>query len=272
MVPGRSMRQLFPTGNVALILGHPAHVLRVYRFIELVRPVIYILTDGSGSSGESRAGHVTKLLSGCGARSSGVMCRFTDGEMYRVVCEGDTGLLRVLVDEIVDDLGENDINVIAGDAIEGFNPIHDLCRYLTNAIATIHARRAGRSVHNYDFLLDGPPDIGSDESVDGSIRIRLTDDEFERKMASIREYPGIETDVKRAMELCGEAAFRNESLRPVTNVKTYCGWDTDLPYYESYGAEMVEKGVYSELITYHDHLLPLAQYLTGLAASQAAVA
>ena len=38
-------------GKVAVILGHPAHVLRIYRFIEIYKPIIYIITDGSEMTG-----------------------------------------------------------------------------------------------------------------------------------------------------------------------------------------------------------------------------
>lgn len=255
-------------GKVAVILGHPAHVLRIYRFIEIYKPIIYIITDGSGSKGESKLDHVTRIIEDCGASTSRLTCRFTDAEMYRVIRDAVTETLHGLVEELSEDLGKNDVAVVAGDAIEGFNPIHDLCRYLINAAVKIHSSRKNRTVGNFDLLLDGPPDQGSNG--DGSIRIKLSAEDFARKMQAINAYPGIEPDIQKAMRLYGENAFQNESLRPVRTPDQLSGWDTDVPFYESYGAKMVESGVYSEVITFEKHLLPLAKYLSSLADTNAA--
>lgn len=255
-------------GKVAVILGHPAHVLRIYRFIEIYKPIIYIITDGSGSKGASRLDHVTRIIKACEAKTSRLTCRFTDADIYSVIRKGDTETLRALVEEIAEDLGKNDIAMVAGDALEGFNPIHDLCRYMINAAVKIHANRKTTTVRNFDLLLDGPPDQG--RNGEGSIRINLNAEEFARKMRAISEYPGIEPDIQKAMRLYGENAFQTESLRPVIKPDQCAEWDTDVPYYESYGAKMVESGVYSEVITFERHLLPLAKYLSSLADTGAA--
>jgi hypothetical protein len=33
--------------NIAVVIGHPGHELRIYRFIEIYKPRVYKLTDGS---------------------------------------------------------------------------------------------------------------------------------------------------------------------------------------------------------------------------------
>ena len=43
-----------PKASAALILGHPGHELRVYGWTRSIRPLTFVITDGSGASGISR--------------------------------------------------------------------------------------------------------------------------------------------------------------------------------------------------------------------------
>ena len=258
--------KMIPPGvNTAIIIGHPAHGLRVHRFLEIYKPFFYIITDGSGSSGNSKVGNAVDIIENCAAKASPVMCRFSDAEMYRIIKEYDTETLTKLVDEIVADLERNDIDLVVGDAAEGFNPTHDLCRYLVNAVVKIYGTKKGGDIGNFDFLLHGPPGFCPPEVKDESIRIELNKEDFGRKMSSIRNYPDIAVDIEHAFRNYGETAFQTECLRPVKAPNQYTAWDTDMPYYESYGSKRVKEGVYSDVISFEQHLLPLAKYLTKYA-------
>jgi hypothetical protein len=167
------------------------------------------------------------------------------------------------VDEIVRDLELNEIDLVVGDAVEGFNPTHDLCRYLINAAVRIYAEKAKTKIDNFDFLLDGPPDYCPPELDQEGIRIRLSDTEFERKMAAVRDYPDIAVDIEQAIKQHGESAFRTECLRPVKDTSSYTGWKGDGPHYERYGKAKVRNGMYPEAITFQGHLRPLADFLAS---------
>ena len=50
-----------------LVVAHPGHELRVYGWMMQARPVVHVLTDGSGADGESRIGSTTALRPDVGA-------------------------------------------------------------------------------------------------------------------------------------------------------------------------------------------------------------
>ena len=59
---------MLPPGKRAvLVIGHPGHELRVFHWLEMLRPVVFVLTDGSGGSGYSRLPSTTRILDQVGA-------------------------------------------------------------------------------------------------------------------------------------------------------------------------------------------------------------
>jgi hypothetical protein len=249
--------------KVAVIIGHPGHELRIHRFMELYKPLVYVLTDGSGSSGTSRVYNTIKIIEQTNSRKSAIMGRFTDTEIYKIIREQDTETLRSIVDEIVFDLEKNDIDLIVGDAIEGYNPTHDLCRYMINAIVRIYRHKRGTQIPNYDFLLDGPPHLCPPELKEEAIWVKLNDEDFDRKFAAAQNYPEIIKDLEIALSQHGKAPFQIECLRPVKNLNQYVTWNSEMPYYESYGLNKVKTGEYTEVISFEKHLLPLGEFLSN---------
>ena len=58
---------LSPDQKTALIIGHPGHELRVFHWLEITRPAVFVITDGSGRSGRSRLPSTTRILDQVGA-------------------------------------------------------------------------------------------------------------------------------------------------------------------------------------------------------------
>jgi len=52
---------------VALIIAHPGHELRVHHWLEKTRPLVFVLTDGSGRTAQSRLHSTTRILERAGA-------------------------------------------------------------------------------------------------------------------------------------------------------------------------------------------------------------
>jgi hypothetical protein len=44
------------------MIAHPGHELRVHHWIERTRPLVFVLTDGSGHTGVSRLASTTAVL------------------------------------------------------------------------------------------------------------------------------------------------------------------------------------------------------------------
>lgn len=250
----------------ALIIGHPGHELRIFRFLEHFQPRVYVLTDGSGYNLQSRLDKTAKIIAEAGCDPSEIMGRFTDKTLYDLILRNDEQSLIALFNEIVEDLAHHEIDMVMGDALEGFNPTHDLCRYLINS-AVIVLSNAGRQITNYDFLLDGPPGYCPEELRDKAIWMDLEDDDLKRKIEAAENYPEIAKDVSIAIEKFGHEPFKRECLRPILNKQTLRNWDIE-PMYEMYGRQRVASGKYKEMITFAEHMEPLGRMLLSYAQSK----
>jgi hypothetical protein len=242
--------------RAALFIAHPGHELRVHGWLERVRPLVFVLTDGSGHTERGRLGSTTEVLQRAGARAGTIYGRLTDRRLYRALLDREVDLFASLADELAEALDREGIEIAAGDAAEGFNPGHDVCRLLLNAAVSRVAAR-GRTIPSYEFPLEAAPDA----EVPGSLRLDLDDAALERKLAASRGYPEMAYEVDKALASFGVAAFRTEVLRPVDFAFDFAGRFPHPPYYESYGEKQVAKGVYGEVLRFRDHFEPLAREL-----------
>src|SRR5262249_10267711 len=119
--------------RAALVVGHPGHELKVFGWIAQNRPRVYVLTDGSGRHGVSRLRSTARLLNRLGAPADGFFGVLSDQAMYHAVLDQRASLFLELLESLKDSLVANEIDFVAGDAYEGYNPTHDLCRVLINA-------------------------------------------------------------------------------------------------------------------------------------------
>ena len=111
-----------------MIIAHPGHELRVHHWLETARPEVLVLTDGSGRTNESRLGSTTTVLQRAGAAPGPVYGRFTDAELYQVMLAGKTEVAINLVREVADWLAAGNFDLVAGEALEGYNTSHEFCR------------------------------------------------------------------------------------------------------------------------------------------------
>jgi hypothetical protein len=132
--------------TAALVISHPGHELCVYRWLETARPDVFVLTDGSGRSGISRLNSTTKVIASAGASAATIYGRFSDRDIYAALLQRDFGLFERLVTELAEAFVRTRIECVAGDAIEGYNPIHDACRLVIDAAVEIASRMSGRRI------------------------------------------------------------------------------------------------------------------------------
>lgn len=247
----------------ALVIAHPGHELKVHRWLELARPLVFVLTDGSGHGGRSRLASTAALLARTGARPGPIFGRMADRDLYRSLLAGRMEPFIGLSEELAESLRREGIKLVAGDAVEGFNPGHDVCRLLLNA-AVARLRAGGQAAENCDFLLDGGPDHRPAEDHEGGVHLELDGPALARKLAAARSYPGLEEEVARALARHGSDAFRNERLRQVRYGLDIGGQFSRPPFYEIHGERQVAAGFYREVLRYHAHVAPLAESLRSL--------
>lgn len=266
--------------RTALVIAHPGHELRVHGWLEAARPCVCVLTDGSGRTGRSRLDSTDRILDAAGARPGPVYGPFSDGELYAAVLEHEHSPFIRLVEELASMLVRERVEFVAGDAEEGYNPSHDICRLLVNAAVRLAGRRVGARISNYDFTLVGPPGHCPEQLRADSIRLELDEAAFARKLAAAHNYPELRAEVEAALSGAGSVGFREhpdlarkagqdfvgtcpddfrvEWLRPVVHAAPRA---SVRPFYEGYGERRVQAGHYQRVLRHREHVLPLASAL-----------
>jgi hypothetical protein len=244
--------------RAALIVAHPGHELRVYQWLKLARPLVFVLTDGSGRSGKSRIHQTTRILSEVGATLGDIYGRMTDAELYAAIIQGNINWFVELAVELAHALRREAIDYVVGDALEGYNPAHDLCRYMTNAAILLLARES-RAVDNFDVLIASGLKGYEQANHDGEILIDVAPIVLEEKVRMAGSYTELEADVQRLLRTEGIESLKTEHLRRLVKAP----WDSgpQPPFYEIYGQRKVEAGHYRQSITYREHVRPIAEAL-----------
>jgi hypothetical protein len=251
--------------RAALVVAHPGHELRVHGWMELAHPTVCILTDGSGHTGQSRLATTTNLLAQSGARPGSTYGRFKDVEVYAAILDNNAEFFTRLSQELCEALVRDSVEYVVGDAIEGYNPIHDLCRCVINAAVRLANYLKPTQIANFDFLVLGSPDSRSNEPGPQEFCLCLDELALERKLTAAKLYLELRNDVSKFTSEAGVAALRLEVLRRIDNEVRADALIQERPFYERYGEKQVEQGYYRRVIRYHEHIFPLAEALENYA-------
>lgn len=223
-----------------------------------------VLTDGSGHAGVPRIASTALVLERAGARPGEVFGPLTDAALYRAVLEFRSHVVTDLAEHIARVIIRDQIDVVAGDDAEGFNPTHDLCRLVVDAAVRLARRATGRPIANLAFaLMEAPGAAPSNDGRPASTLI-LDDAALSRKLAAATAYAEMAGEVAAARARWTDEAFRVETFRHVGEGECWAPGDQP-PFYERYGAERVRDGMYTEVIEYDRHMRPI---ISALAASQ----
>ena len=229
-----------------LLVAHAGHELLLHGWISRNKPVVHVLTDGT------RLGKTAELLHDLGARSGAIFGRLSDREAYAMILERNTALLVSLVAELAAQLERDRPAIIVGDAAEGYNPVHDLCRLIAGAAVAM----AGVPVKQYEYaVVDHPHSFDA-----AAIVVELDAAEYAAKMERARGQVAVLADIEDLLLRHGADAYRREVLCPVADWAAIDG-DAAPALYERYGEERVAAGRYTKVIRRREHMLPLRDAL-----------
>jgi len=250
--------------RTALVIGHPGHELLVHGWLESTRPIVFVFTDGSGRSNQSRLASTTNVLNQAGSKPGSIYGRLIDAAGYAAILNHEFDLFIELARELCGAFLVERIDYVVGDALEGYNPMHDVCRLVINAAVTVAGRARGHRITNFEFSLTGQPVCHEPPHSDG-ICCHLDDDAFARKMAAAKGYAELTGEVDATLERTSPDALRLECFRPVTGEGDYlCD---QVPFYELYGEKQVAAGYYHQVLRFREHIAPLAEALRHYAES-----
>ncbi|MEO6650897.1 MAG: hypothetical protein ABIN89_31270 [Chitinophagaceae bacterium] len=251
--------------NAVLVIGHPGHELRAYKFIKEYQPDVIILTDGSGSNNSSRISQTIAILNSLGSKYVKILAPYTDTEIYKFILERNFDEINRVKQIIRFEIEKNRYNLIVGDSLEGFNPTHDLCRYIINSIVKdIRLDNITAEILNYGFDLDSAPNKIPVTERGNIFSLKLDASDFESKLEAALNYPEIKLEVDKAIQYFGKEAFFTEFFIENSNLDVMENWSTPCPAYESYGRQRVSNGIYNEVIEFEKHMKPIAISLLHL--------
>jgi hypothetical protein len=248
----------------ALIVGHPGHELRVWKWMRTVAPIVGVLTDGSGHGADSRLELSRAECGRAAARISSWFGVATDSEIYQAILEHDVQFFVGLSDALATLLIDEAIDCVAGDATEGYNPTHDVCRLLIDR--AVRVAFGARALTNFEFPLmnaRGPLDAHAQ-----AVHVDLSPPELALKVDACRSYAAaaggtLLAEVATMLGEQDESTLSREYLTPVaagSAVNYAAGYQ---PFYERYGEQQVAAGRYRVVIRYGEHILPIARALEG---------
>ncbi|PWT95533.1 MAG: hypothetical protein C5B53_11250 [Candidatus Melainabacteria bacterium] len=249
----------FGRKRAALVVGHPGHELRVFGWLSLAHPIVAVLTDGSGSDKTSRLHSTSEIIRNVGAKQAAIFGKFTDREMYAHLLDDGRDIFLSLVEELTNMFLENEIDYVASDAYEEFNPTHDLCNYLVKAAVALASER--RVIEAYAFSLDAKPSTG--DAFPDSMIIGLDDELFARKIAAARQYHELAPDIAQTIDQFGSQSFKLEVLFNAKRGRQPDVQEGGVPYYEKYGEEKVRSGLYSKTIRLKENMMPIFRSLSS---------
>jgi hypothetical protein len=237
------------------LFAHPGHELRVHHLLGLMRPTVAIVTDGSGSTGESRLHHSAAIVAAAQATPAPIFGTLRDTDAYAALLAGDLAPFVALRERVATLLRAEGIQAVLIDAAEGYNPVHDVCHWLGRA-AVLQARESGAAIECFEVDLVSHPDGSGD-----GLRIHLDDRAFAQKLQAVIGYDVLAHEAVAAFQHYGEDAFRVEFLRRVNGAAVPPA--TWVPHYEVVGEARVKSGRYSSVLRYAQHVRPVIEALVA---------
>jgi CBS domain-containing protein len=238
----------------ALVVAHPGHELRLHRWLEVARPLVFVVTDGSGS-GRSRISSTIEILETLGCAAGSIVGAFTDRDIYRLILNGDVDQVVAMTVQLADSLIEHDIRSVVADAFELYNPTHDLCSVMASLAAERVCLMTGRSLTRCEYAVTRAPS-GNGETLD------LDDAAVARKLAAAHRYGELSLEVETLIARLGMDALRREVLNPVATAGELPKLASK-PFYEIHGEKRVAAGHYSTVIRYEQHFRPFVERLSA---------
>lgn len=217
--------------------------------MEIARPAVSILTDGSGGNQISRATYSSTSIAAAGATAGPVFAAMSDRAWYDAILARDAEPFLGIVGAIVE--ASEGVSLVVSDAVDGYNPVHDL----TSAIGAAVAKRLSISNGAVDHLVSAavPGVVGAiarDVSLDAAA--------CARKVAAINAYLPLAEEAQRILQ-SDPASLAREIL-----LNESFAWPEDFePGWEQFAKKRVDTGRYQTPITYRDHVRPIALAILG---------
>lgn len=253
------MHSPHPTpGAPFLLMAHPGHELRLFDWMERHRPHVFVLSDGSGGASASRLAHSVATIEAAGAQVGAVFGPLSDIAWYAAMLARDAGPFLRVTEAVAAAARQHRPALLVSDAVDGHNPLHDLCE----AIGAGVARRLAAEGSGLRHLASAATAdaIGSEVAAWQPDAAALV-----RKRAAVAAYEPLAEEAARILAAEPDALGVERLLQPGF------GWPAAwTPGWEAFGRRRVAEGRFASAITYADHVRRIAQEVLGAVAADAA--
>lgn len=285
-----------PVGNYALSIAHAGHEVRLHGFLEISKPYVFLLTDGSERTGHDMMMESIRLIDTAVKQDKKLKVNQKDdawkrawmiiqgdrdpehkhiksSQLYAQILEQNTGFFEYYINFIAANLIRRNINYIIADAIEDKDCIQHMCRIMTDIALGFIVKNTGKQILQYDYSVSNAYNTNINEEC---IEINLDEAASERKLNAILKYPFAIPDLKANFPLDINAIVE---LRKMKNGEEtikqllreinmgFLSKEFLRPYTftesanTSYEVEVEGK---KEIITYADHIKPLQEKLQDI--------
>jgi hypothetical protein len=245
------------TPRAALLIAHPGHELRIHGWVEAARPLVFITTDGSGATGVARISKSADVLRAAGCRRGSAFGRFTDVNVYDFILQGDVEPLVSMTREIAMSLADAEVEYAVGDAVEFYNPVHDLSRVILSLAIEYVRQLTQREIRQIEFAVVHPPQGRAASDV----VVNLDEAALRRKIDAALRYDELHGQAEEDIRRNGLDAFRTERLHLLDRAAARPE-PSGIPYYEKRGEEQVRAGRYVEVLRYRPHFAAFVEEMS----------
>jgi hypothetical protein len=109
--------------RVLMVMSHPNHEAAVFGIVQRLRPRLVILTDGGG---QARVEQSRLALERIGLLDRACFLNFRESDFYRALLDRDSPFFEKVVDRLREEIEASAPEQILCDAVEFYNPVHDL--------------------------------------------------------------------------------------------------------------------------------------------------
>ena len=233
-------------GRPLLLHAHPGHELRLFGWMEQHKPTLLLMTDGSGG-GAPRTQHSLQSALRAGAHPGAIFGMAPDRDWYAAILNSDLTMFNTVISALVETASANRSTLVVSDAVDGYNPMHDLCEVVA-ASAVARLRSIG---HDVSHLVARA--VAGGDSDDIVTETALEADARQRKQDAVDAYMPLAQEVQHLLNEEPAALSRELLRRPTFAWRAH--WS---PSWENVGASRVAASKYAQRIEYERHVRPLA--------------
>jgi hypothetical protein len=248
------------------VFSHPNHEIAVFGHLQRLRPAMVFLTDGGGPE---RVAETRRGLERLDLLDQAHFLDRPEQALYQALLAQDHGFWRQLAREVADAIGQRRPERIAADAVEFYNPVHDMALPVAQAALALSGQQAELYEVPLIFQRAGADAKGYavQTSVTGGAQLKLTPEEWAAKITSWREiYGQLRGQLGSVIAALEPEVLGIEVLHPARDAARRPEPGETLRY-EVRGRLLAEQGAVREVIGLDSHVQPVVRRLLAACAA-----